>query len=242
MRRSGAGSSPRSPGAAITVVFFERDVPYYAAHRDLARASRRRACYLYTDWEQALRAGTARAGRRRRRRWSRRTAPTALRPRSCVHESAAPGARLLRPGHAGDAGATAGGRAGAVPGPARTARLRPGAELHRRCRAARTARRASARAGAAALRAAWTRRCTVRVPPVEAFRARPVVPGHLRRRPAGRRSRRSSSSLARARCPRQRFVIGGAQYPQDFPWTAQHLLRAAPAAGRSPGLLLLARG
>src|SRR5437588_12551880 len=35
------------------VVFFERDVPYYAAHRDLAYMPGVRLV-LYTDWEAAL--------------------------------------------------------------------------------------------------------------------------------------------------------------------------------------------
>ena len=35
-----------------------------------------------------------------------------------------------------------------------------------------------------------------------------------------------------------RFVIGGAQYPADFPWTQQHLLRPASSAGAAPGVLL----
>ncbi len=39
------------------------------------------------------------------------------------------------------------------------------------------------------------------------------------------------------RRPDWRFVIGGAQYPQDFAWSEQHFLLAARRAGRTPALL-----
>ena len=32
-------------------------------------------------------------------------------------------------------------------------------------------------------------------------------------------------------------MIGGSLYPQDFPWTDQHLFRPPYAAGRTPGVL-----
>ena len=44
------------------------------------------------------------------------------------------------------------------------------------------------------------------------------------------------------RLPQRRFVIGGAQYPVDFALDAQPVLRPAPAARGSPGLLLLVAG
>ena len=39
------------------------------------------------------------------------------------------------------------------------------------------------------------------------------------------------------RRPDWRFVIGGAQYPQDFAWTRQHLFLAPRRAGRAPAIL-----
>ena len=48
------------------VMFFERDVPYYAEHRDLHALPRRRAGAL-RDWDDVRRRAGARAGGRRRR-------------------------------------------------------------------------------------------------------------------------------------------------------------------------------
>ncbi len=48
------------------VVFFERDVPYYALNRDLAELPHGRLC-LYADWEQAVSLARAASGRCRRR-------------------------------------------------------------------------------------------------------------------------------------------------------------------------------
>src|SRR6185437_8979306 len=61
-------------------------------------------------------------------------------------------ARLLRPGHSGDSGTAACGAADRVRGGAAFARIRPGAELRGRRRAARAARKAGREARSATLR------------------------------------------------------------------------------------------
>src|SRR5205085_4914892 len=141
-----------------------------------------------------------------------------------------------RPGHAGDAGPAEARPAGLLPWPARPGRLRPGAELHRRGGAGRAARPARRAAGGAALRA---RRPGG--PPADAAGAavpgRPVVPGHLRRRPAGGAGaavHRAGPAAAGAALPDRRLAV-----PAGVPVGREHLLRAAPAAGGTPGVLLL---
>ena len=55
------------------------------------------------------------------------------------------------------------------------------------------------------------------VPRSRALRRRPVLSRHLRGRPAG--GARGAVHRAGARAAGSRFLIGGAQYPADFPWT-----------------------
>ncbi len=74
--------------------------------------------------------------------------------------------------------------------------------------------------------------------PDAALRLRPLLYRHLCGGPAARRSSASSSS-PRGSGRNGAFVLAGAQYPPDFPWTAEHPLRPPSAAGGAPGLLRL---
>ena len=61
-----------------------------------------------------------------------------------------------------------------------------------------------------------TRRCTGRCRRAD-YRCRSFLSRHLCGRPAGRAGGLFIEPARRR--PEQRFLIGGAQYPQDFPWT-----------------------
>ena len=77
----------------------------------------------------------------------------------------------------------------------------------------------SARAASRRSTGMSTRRCTGRCAPRAHYRCRPLLSRHLCGRPAG--GARSACSSSRPGVGReQRFLIGGAQYPQDFPWAA----------------------
>ena len=211
------------------VVFFERDVPYYADHRDLTRAARRRA------------GAVPRLGRHPvpRARASSRDADAVMVTSYCPDGIAA--TRLLV-----DSGTAAvklfydldtpvtlealrDGRPRAVHRPARAARLRPGAELHRR----RRARRPADAARRAARRHA-VRPCRPAGPPPGRGRGRATAAAcrtWARTQPTGRPRWKRCSSSRRGACPAQVFLIGGAQYPADFPWTANiRFVRHLPPA------------
>ena len=89
------------------------------------------------------------------------------------------------------------------------------------------------RLGRAARGAALRQRRPGRARPGRAGRPlprRPVLPRHLRRGPAGRRSSALFVEPAR-RAPDRRFLIGGAQYPPVFPWTDNiYFVRHLPPA------------
>ncbi len=55
-------------------------------------------------------------------------------------------------------------------------------------------------------------------PPAPEYRGAALLSRHLRRRPAGALERLFVEPARRL--PDERFVIGGAQYPDGFPWTA----------------------
>ena len=120
--------------------------------------------------------------------------------------------------------------------PARPARFRSGAELHRRRRARRSARRLGARRVAPLYG-----RVDPDDPPADRgrgpIRCRPVLSRHLCRRPAGGARgavHRAGAAAARAALPDRRRAV-----PAGLSLDGQHLLRPPPAAGRAPGLLRL---
>ena len=195
--------------------------PTTPTNRDLLRRPGRRAGALSRAGDEVWPARAATCGRGRRRRWSPPTARTASRRLELVLGiGARPRRVLLRPRHAGDAAAAAAGETVGYYRPARAGRLRPRAQLHRRrARSTRCATRLGARARGPALRPSSTRRCTAR--PRRRRTTAPTSPISAPMPPTGRR--RWSALLRRAarrRCRERRFVIGGAQYPQDFPWAA----------------------
>ena len=193
---------------------------------------------LYGDWDEVAPRAERAAAPTPTSRWSpptARTGSTATRARA---RRAARAARVLRSRHAGDAvAARARGESLDLYRPARPARFRPRAELHRRRGARRLRDASSARAGSRRSTATSTRRCTGRSRRASDFAA---DLSYLGTYAADRQAALEALFIEPARRrPERRFLIGGAQYPHDFPWTRQHLLRAAPAAGRAPGLLLV---
>ena len=165
------------------VVFFERDVPYYATNRDLPRAAGRRARAL-------PRLGRVRAARRAARsptptsRWSRPTAPT----RSPATDLVLDAPRAVRVFYDLDTPVTLSrldaARAVAISARAGLRRFRPRAQLHRRRGARRACARSSARAASRRSTGTSTRRPSSGRRRWPASR-RPVLSRHLRGRPAG---------------------------------------------------------
>ena len=157
------------------IVFFERDVPYYAGHRDLT-ALPGGELVLYRGWDEALPQATARTGRRRRG-----DGHVLLPGRS---GGGRPGAQLfrggedlLRPRHADHVRAPPRRRNRRVPAAGRARGLRPGPQLHRRGGAGRAAIRARRTPGRAAVRER---------------RSRGALPGSRGRMRTGRTSRTSA--------------------------------------------------
>ena len=146
-----------------------------------------------------------------------------------------PAARLLRPRHAGHAGQARRRRRRRLPAGA------AGWATSTWCSATRAAarwtrcRRASARGARRPLYGSVDPDVHRPASPRDEFSADLSYLGHLRGRPAAGAGALLVEPARRA--PDRRFVIGGAQYPADFPWTAEHLLRAPPARRRSPGVL-----
>ena len=248
---SSSGSRSARPGATATppcgealcralarrghrVVFFERDVDYYAMNRDLTELPGGRLRPL---------PGLGR-GRHQRRRGISRDADVAMVTSYCPDGIAATDLVLASPAPVRafydlDTPVTLAAlkrrRGGRLHRPARPARLRPGAELHGRPGAGRAAARLGARR-VAPLYGSVDPAVHRPAAPLERLPRRPLLPRHLRGGPAGRRSR-SCSSSRRGGCRRPRFLIGGALLPGRFSLDRQHLLRPAPPAARASGLL-----
>ena len=216
------------------VVFFERDVPYYAVHRDLTAIPRSR--------DPALRLVATTSATRprvtcatRMSPWSRRTAPTRRTRAQLVLGSAA----AVRAFYDLDTPVTlsrldAGAR-GRLPAAAGARRLRPGAQLHRRRRADGASRPSGRAVRAAALRIGRSRGA-----PPDRARGPRSKPTCRTSGPTRRIARLRSTALflepARQR-PDLRFVIGGSMYPESFTWTPEHLLREPRAAAGSSRVL-----
>ena len=142
-------------------------------------------------------------------------------------------ARLLRPRHAGHPRrGSAPGEAVPYIGPRGLARLRPRAQLHRRAGRSTSCASGSARARVAPLYGSVDPDVHRPVAPADRYRARPLLPRHVRGRPPGGARHGCSLEPAR-RSPARRFLVGGAQYPAAFPWTANISLRPPPAARAS---------
>ncbi len=216
-RRSGAACAGRSPRRGHRVVFFERDVPYYAGTRDLFEVPGGELV-LYDDWDDVRRRGRARGRRRRCRDGHLLSAPTASRRPSLVLDAP----RAVRVFYDLDTPVTLSrlerGESHDLYRPARPARFRSGAELHRR----RGARRLRAQLGArrvAPLYGHVDPGCA----PADARRgprSLPTCPISAPMRPTGRRRSRRCSSSRRGGVRERRFLIGGAQYPAGLPLDA----------------------
>ena len=200
------------------VRFFERDVPYYADEPRPARAAGRRRARALSRLGQRLAGSAPRARREPTSAMVTSYCPDGIAATALVLDSRVP----VRCFYDLDT-------------PVTLARLERGRErgLYRpgRARAASTWCSATpAAARSTALRDRLGARRAVPLygwvdpdmhrpaPPQPHYAGAALLSRHLCGGPAGARSRRCSSSR-RGGCPQARFVIGGAQYPQDFPWT-----------------------
>ena len=218
-----------------TVVFYERDVDYYADEPRPDRA----AGWAARPLPRLGRSGTSGGARSARRGCRHRHLllpgrHRGVRPRARLQRT---GARLLRPRHAGDAGGAQGRRGGRLHRPARPARLRPRAELHGRLGAGRAAARARRQACGAAVRQRRPGRTT----------------GRPSRWSASAPTSRTSAPIAADRqaaleelfIEPARLQAGGPLrdrrrlLPERLPLDREPLLRPPPAAARAPGLLQL---
>ncbi|HEV2148076.1 MAG TPA: glycosyltransferase [Longimicrobiaceae bacterium] len=196
------------------VVFFERDVPYYAEHRDLHRLEGGELV-LYPEWEQALPAA------RRHLDDADVGMVTSYCPDGVAASELLLGARTpLRVFYDMDTPVTlqALERGETVPylppwglGDFDLVLSFTGGAALRELRTRLGARRAVPLYGSA------DPEVHRRVPPDDTFRA---DLSYLGTYAADRQAALETLFIEPARrCPEQRFLIGGALYPQDFPWT-----------------------
>ena len=217
------------------VVFFERDVAYYADTRDLFELPGGTLC-LYGDWAD-VRSRAAReladADARHRHVASARMASTRRSLSSMRREPLAVFYDLDTPV---TLSLLATGAEVVAIGPSGLRRFRPRAELYRRRGAGCPEKQPWRVPCRAALRPCRSRHPQA-LPPGAAIRLRPVLYRHLFGGPAARR--RGIFRGARPAQSARRFVLAGAQYPAGFPLDREHPLRPASAAGGASGLLRL---
>ena len=224
------GLCPRAGARGHHVVFFERDVPYYAIHRDLRDS---RAATPSTSWDDVRAARRAPPG----------DADVAMVTSYCPDARGVASWcsgrrlrwRLLRSRYAGHAQPLA---------PARPCSISAEGLGDFDLVLSYTGGGALDALRASSAPAAW-RRCMAasirdvhRPPPSPAFDARPLVSRHVRRRPAA--GARAPLRRAGAAAPDLRFVIGGSQYPR-ISLDAEHLLRPPLAARDHPGFFCSSR-
>jgi spore maturation protein CgeB len=197
------------------VVFFERDVPYYAANRDLERLEGRAELVLYTDWTSVAERARAEV----------RQADVALVTSYCPDALSAD--QLIRDEARGLSAFYD------LDTPITLARLEAGEEVaYLPPQGLGGYDLVLSYTGGAALTALEQRLGARRAAPlyghVDPDRHRPAAPdaafrgdlSYLGTYAADRQPALKALFIdpARAR-PRQRFVLGGAGYPPDFPWT-----------------------
>lgn len=209
------------------VTFFERDVPYYAEHRDLACLPEGGRLVLYPSWAEA-RPGARRALAEADAGIVTSYCPDALAATALLHEAPA----LLRCFYDLDT-------------PVTLARLAAGEPVdYVGPRGLSDFDLVLSYTGGAALQALRSVLGARRVAPLygsvdpEAHRPAPGAPqyaaalSYLGTYAADRQAALERLLLAPARRrPGARFVIGGAQYPTDFPWSDNiHFVRHLPPA------------
>jgi spore maturation protein CgeB len=226
------------------VVFFERDVPYYAAHRDLAALPNAELC-LYERWEDV--AAVARAqladadvG------MVTSYCPDALAAEQLLHGPA----RLLRVFYDLDTPITLDRLAAGEDVPYIGGEGLAGYDLVLSYTGGRALDRLRERLGArrvAALYGSVDPGVHRRVPAVDAYRA---DVSYLGTYAEDRQAALDALFIEVARrTPERRFLIGGAQYPASFPWTPNiHFVHHVPPHahpafyGSSPLTLNVTRG
>lgn len=212
------------------IAFYERDVSYYAAHRDLSELPRGGVVYLYRDWAEA-RVAAAR---------DLADADVAMVTSYCPDGIAAAELILSSPARLKlfyD-----------LDTPVTLARLDAGERVdYIGSRGLTDFDLVLSYTGGAALDALKTRLGARRTAPLygsvdpELHRPQPPLPhyradlSYLGTYAADRQTALGALLVEPARrLPDRRFVIGGAQYPMDFPWAANiHFVRHLPPAEHS---------
>ena len=139
------------------------------------------------------------------------------------------GPRVLRPRYAGDPGAAPGRPGGRIRSAARPGRVRPGAELYRRARRSTSCGDGSAPAASLPLYGSVDPDAYRPDAPLPHYRADLSYMGTYA---ADRQAELEQLLVEPARrLPQKRFLIGGAQYPESFPWSGNiYFVRHLPPA------------